>query len=37
MAPGVNESLRTLRQLGVKDVRQRGVLVKLLIAHKPAA
>jgi arsenite methyltransferase len=37
MAPGVNESLRTLRQLGVTDVRQRGLLVKLLIARKPAA
>jgi SAM-dependent methyltransferase len=37
MAMGVNESLRTLRQLGVKDASQRGVLVKLLIARKPAA
>jgi arsenite methyltransferase len=37
MAQGINESLRTLRQSGVSDVHQRGVLVKLLIARKPAA
>jgi arsenite methyltransferase len=37
MAQSVNESLRTLRQSGIKDVRQRGIFVKLLIARKPTA
>jgi SAM-dependent methyltransferase len=37
MAPGVTKRLRTLRQLGVTDARQHGVLVKLVIARKPGA